>query len=111
MGNDPEVAIMRRISKDVNTNMIYLLSGKQINEAERADVMKTMARMEEPDGNFFENLNDLQAKLAAVLVKLKGQRSGPVSAGSPERPPQHSTSPATHRFVPGKGIVPVVGER
>lgn len=86
VGNSPDVAVLRRIVKDTNTNLVYVLSGKQINEAERADIKQTMAKLEDPDSNFFENLNDLQKKLSAVANRLRGTAAGPASSRSPDKP-------------------------
>lgn len=96
LATDPEIVRMYQLINEVNNKIIYLLSGKQINEQEFGRLKATFPEPELNQSAFATRLNGFESEFNNMAVArrsgiqgagrtLTGRGGGPQPAGSPQQ--------------------------
>lgn len=85
IGGDPDAADLYQTVDDVNNQLVYLLSGKQINQDEFKRLRNAMPTKELPPETFAIRLNNFETRLKEILTRR--QAGNPVFSGGGTPPP------------------------
>jgi hypothetical protein len=94
VGGDDEAASMYQTAADIQNQLIYLFSGKQINEAEYKRLKATFPSTDLPYDTFVARLKNFEGRMNEVYKRRTGQDIN--SAGAPAAPqgqPQQTADP------------------
>jgi hypothetical protein len=73
VGGDPEAAKMYQVAADIQNQLIYLFSGKQINEAEFKRLKATFPSTDLPYDTFVARLENFRARMNEVYLRRTGK--------------------------------------
>ena len=77
VGDDPEAADLYQTVDDMKNQLVYMLSGKQINEQEYKRLRDTMPGRNLPAATFHVRLNNFEQRLSEVLERRMGAVPNP----------------------------------
>lgn len=95
---DPDLNELQQIIGSLKNRLIYLKSGKQINESEYKRLADTMPSMEQPLSRFFTNLSRMEIEMGQIAARNAAKRSGAPS-GSRMSKTQTNTRTGARRTV------------
>jgi hypothetical protein len=93
IGGDPDAADAYQKMDDIANQLIYLASGKQINEEEFKRLKKTFPHKNLPYDTFMVRLNNFQDRMASIYRLRTGKElpKGPLPSSQSSTPPPQQT--------------------